>query len=698
MPVPALDPRRRVSDQLFGLQQNACDGLIVAFVSWFAAFYSFHHTPLPHVLLCCQPEINNQKIALHTIEIDTAAAKKNLFSKKLLFCPNKQTASHSDANSKEMSQKKPVTPNVGYMNHSAMNELYHEEREIDPFAAPSGVLMRVGGSAASSAARAKKTNLTAAEQKKRSAEMKKTVLQTEAASGVDPTWDTEMQKAIYYSGTDTSEQSADEQTKSKKSLFVFGGQEARKANSEAMALVNAQQTNDSANSCTVLLNASSKKTNELVARPCKSQNVCSQTLSTAMQEKNYKSYGISSYYRDTQYEEDLQLERRLMGVATRSLCRLNGGDDSKAEDLQEASRQIATAGLGTALVTVTSLCASAQTRRESQPCNLTAAAFDYPLSTDACCFFDHEPFHGVPIFIPLAFYDDKQMISILSSICFCSFSCALGYIKQKAPSMLRSNNSHTMLSIFARRYFGMTEEISDPQPLIMLDKFLGPLTIDEWRLAATTHRSMLRQPLSVAAPATVITEVHVRSRKHAGQVARITQRTEETHFNAIPQRPERNSPDAADAAKRKLKEGKGRPLKQRQIVDENGNVVAIDDARINAIINESAEKKKSEQNSSQPIVFVKPTASAKKASRKRKSPAKPAAAEPAKQALPKKKKQKPVKAEQIAEKPLDNNEPTKKAKPVKKAKRTATRSRKGAFEQNSDANMSLSRFFAEIGQ
>jgi len=334
-------------------------------------------------------------------------------------------------------------------------------------------------------------------------------------------------------------------------------------------------------------------------QPLPGAHVCHSTLSTEMQERNYKAYGINSFFRDTQFADDVDLERKLFGIAVRNLCRVNGEQDSSPEAVKRAAQQIENAGLGQALVSVHSLCANAQQRKSSgEPCNLLTAQFDYPLQSDIRCFHDQHRFTSIPIFIPLAFYPEREMVSILSSICFCSFSCAKSWIRKGGLSAYeqgssvahKSESDEIMLSIFARKYFGINEEIKYAAPLLLHEDNGGVLNTKQWRALGTTHRSILRQPLCVAAPSTIIAEVYVRS-KDAGKVARIVRRTEETHFAAIPERPERNSADAAEAAKRKLKEGEGRPLKQRQTIDAQGNRVTLDDEQLEKRIQAGAVKR-----------------------------------------------------------------------------------------------------------
>ena len=326
-------------------------------------------------------------------------------------------------------------------------------------------------------------------------------------------------------------------------------------------------------------------------------NVCHTTLSTEMQERNYRAYGINSFFRDTQFADDVELERKLMGVAVRNLCRANNESETSAESLKRSMAQIESAGFGSALVSVQSLCASASASQNRQGCNILSSQFDYPMQTDLRCFYDQHRFTNVPIFIPLEFFSDREMVSVLSSVCFCSFSCAKSWIRERGfgsheqgSLAHRSDSDEIMLSIFARKYFGITEEIKYAAPLLCHEDNGGTLNTKQWRALGTTHRSILRQPLCVAAPSTVISEVYVRSRKDAGKVARIVKRTEETHFNAIPERPERNSSDAAEAAKRKLKEGEGRPLKQRQTIDAQGNRITLDDEQLEKQIVAGAQK------------------------------------------------------------------------------------------------------------
>lgn len=494
------------------------------------------------------------------------------------------------------------------------------------------------------------------------------VCSNDAKVGTDPTLDAATNKALYYSGTDESDSataaivsarmladrqkraSATKRTATQTTAAVFGNKRNFKsaaANNAAIfpfrssvtkgAAQQKQHVPADANIDSLLAKEPSEHTvrmferhqnsvrspitlamknenwsdnsaleniNDEGSQPARGSHVCRQTQSTAMAERNYKAYGINSFFRDTQFEDDVELERKLMGVAVRNQCHANGATEIDAEAIEKSKRQIAEAGFGDALVSVHSLCASATARRQADVKSLTSMAFEYPLQTDVRCFYDHHRFSGIPIFIPLAFFPDREMISILSSVCFCSLSCARSWIREKAPSALRNDQADIMLCIFARKYFGITEMIKYAESLLMHEDYGGPLNTRQWRASSTTHRSILRQPLSVAAPSTIVTEVYVRSRKDAGKVARIAKRTEETHFNAVPERPERNSPDAAEAAKRKLKEGQGRPLKQFQTLDKDGNRVPLDDARLEQRIAEAAEKLRV-SNAKQPILNAK---------------------------------------------------------------------------------------------
>jgi len=349
------------------------------------------------------------------------------------------------------------------------------------------------------------------------------------------------------------------------------------------------------------------------SQPVSGAHLCKKTSSSAMAKRKYSVYGINNFFRDRQFQDDVELERKLFGTAVQNLCRVNG----KPNDARAAQRQIERAGHGRALVTMQSFCASAA-QADDQPTddasstpkpfyNLTTRRFRYPLQTDVRCSYDHHRFTTIPIFLPLAFHSDRNLVTLLSSICFCSFSCAKSWICQQAPSTLRNDASHNMLSLFAKRYFGITEQITPAQSLLEHEDYGGTQNTREWRSAALTHHSMLRQPMSIAVPSTVVTEVYVRSRKDANKVTRISKRTEETHFDSIPERPERNSADAAEAAKRKLKEGEGRPLKERQAIDkETGERVPIDKKLLDSRINSAcAERKRKADDTRSSTVAVR---------------------------------------------------------------------------------------------
>jgi len=552
----------------------------------------------------------------------------------------------SDTNASDMKR-------IDYMSHSAMTDpIKMTSTSALLTGAATDTLKQLSTvapalSKRSNASRSRKDNITVDEQMHRSAEMRDIVArhcperaaQGEKVPAIDPTLDEAMTKALYYSGTDDSDCALQHRQRVVRKLRNAQAPAAmtpkvaafrptnnklsdRSLNTaetanfppsaqfdEASARVPSEHTvnimlrhQNSADSAITKamqeeqwdVNSALENIKDVGQQPPPGTNVCRQTLSTAMAERNYKAYGVNSFFRDTQYAEDIELERKLMGVAVRNLCRVNGDSECDENSLVKSRRQIAEAGFGEALVSVHSLCASARDRRQTgnQSSMLTSMAFHYPLQTDLRCYYDHHRFSSIPIFLPLAFFPDREMVSILSSVCFCSFSCAKSWIREKAPSYWRGDESDIMLSMFARKYFGITDTIKYAEPLLMHEDYGGPLNTRQWRACGTTHRSILRHPLSVAAPSTVVTEVYVRSRKDAGKVARIAKRTEDTHYDAIPERPERNSADAAEASKRKLKEGQGRPLKQFQTLDEHGNRVPLDEKRLEQRIKLGAEQRR----------------------------------------------------------------------------------------------------------
>lgn len=560
-------------------------------------------------------------------------------------------------------RKTEPTVEIDYMQHSLMNETsenanaatwsqsaHNDSTTTTALSSASSLMPPPTTAKRSNAARARRENISIEEQLHRSAEMRDLVSQEQTtnassnatvgtvetvgiATRASPPLQTNAIDAkptdhsLYYSSTDSDNDSV----KRLSILFPYRQKQQRptartkkpiqtiaadnlllqqNAASVAMLHHHASVTTDLSKAIKEenwLDNSALENANDEGQQPIRGAHVCHSTLSTDMQERNYKAYGINSFFRDTQFEEDVELERKLMGVAVRNLCRTKNHDETDEEALIRAQKQIESAGFGKALVSVHSLCASARARQNTnnadQPHNLTSTTFDYPLQTDVRCFYDHHRFTDIPIFIPLAFSSgEREMLSILSSVCFCSFSCAKSWIREKAPSGFRSDNSDIMLTSFARKYFGMTENIKLAQPLILHEDYGGPLTTRQWRAMGTTHHSILRQPLCVAAPSTVVAEVYVRSRKDVGKVARISRRTEETHFGSVPERPEKNSADAAEASKRKLKEGEGRPLKQRQTVDGDGNRVTLDDAYLDKRIaaGTALRNAKSDASSQQP--------------------------------------------------------------------------------------------------
>lgn len=544
-----------------------------------------------------------------------------------------------DKRRKNETKKEKTHAQIDYMSHSLMPDELNLIKEVDNQTVPTtgASLSTVAPATArrTNASRARRENISIEEQMHRSAEMRDIVAQNTQAIG-------EVKPNLCYSSTDESSKVEEQKntpvataetfvpvkpppfiimpppvvsqvpSATMATMFPYNNNNSNHSkkdrNGEKTLENHGFSTLHSSKTSAIAKamreenweeNSALENINDEGTQPPPGLNVCHSTFSTEMQERNYKAYGINSFFRDTQFAEDVALERKLMGVAVRNLCRVNGEQESNPEAIRRSMAQIENAGLGYALVSVHSLCASASQRKASQePNNLLAAQFEYPLQWDLRCFYDQHRFTSIPIFIPLAFYPEREMVSFLSSICFCSFSCAKSWIRERGfgaheqgSLAHRNEGDEIMLATFARKYFGITEEIKYAQSLLLHEDNGGPLNTKQWRALGTTHRSMLRQPLSVAAPSTIVAEVYVRSRKDAGKVARIVKRTEETHFNAIPERPEKNSADAAEAAKRKLKEGEGRPLKQRQTIDANGNRITLDDEQLEKRIQAGAVKR-----------------------------------------------------------------------------------------------------------
>ena len=113
----------------------------------------------------------------------------------------------------------------------------------------------------------------------------------------------------------------------------------------------------------------------------------------------------------------------------------------------------------------------------------------WPESTDVCCWHCTEPFDGSPIGIPLQIKADGRVVCDGN---FCSYSCALTHIFDSGSSH-REFRTKQLLTQVARELHGIVDIVPAP-PRLSLRKFGGPLSVDEFRQAATLHKLVVNPP------------------------------------------------------------------------------------------------------------------------------------------------------------------------------------------------------------
>lgn len=116
----------------------------------------------------------------------------------------------------------------------------------------------------------------------------------------------------------------------------------------------------------------------------------------------------------------------------------------------------------------------------------------WPTTTDIACWHCTEPFTTQPIGIPVECGEQE----ILCDGNFCSYSCALAYIFHSRASH-REYNAKQLLCQVAREVHGIANVRPAP-PMLLLDKFGGPLTIDEFRNTTEVHSVVPNPPFARA--------------------------------------------------------------------------------------------------------------------------------------------------------------------------------------------------------
>ncbi len=121
----------------------------------------------------------------------------------------------------------------------------------------------------------------------------------------------------------------------------------------------------------------------------------------------------------------------------------------------------------------------------------------WPQEARGHCFWDGEPFQGVPILCPTG-GQNRGRITLDRTKEFCTFSCARAYLMDsKKMNMIDS------LVLLAKKYFGIQQRINRAPPREALTKYGGYMDIDTFRAKSATHECILSTPPMLFIPSKV---------------------------------------------------------------------------------------------------------------------------------------------------------------------------------------------------
>lgn len=98
----------------------------------------------------------------------------------------------------------------------------------------------------------------------------------------------------------------------------------------------------------------------------------------------------------------------------------------------------------------------------------------------SCCFWDTEPFDTDVIYIPKNFSTNDNKFSVYG--CFCSPECAAAYLMNENINDSEKFERYHLLNFIYGKIYNYKKPIRPaPNPYFTLNKFMGNLTIDEYR-------------------------------------------------------------------------------------------------------------------------------------------------------------------------------------------------------------------------
>lgn len=348
---------------------------------------------------------------------------------------------------------------------------------------------------------------------------------------------------------------------------------------------------------------------DVLSQPPAGSSVTRVTTSTELRPYDYKKAFVERRFRDTTFAADVRTERQIVEALV--------SDRAASEaDVERERADLVAKGYGEAFVTFEDV--------STLKAHTHHAPSAYPTSTHLRCRYDHHRFAGTPIMIPIEYHEKQNIWSVVPNIVFCSFSCMLAYLERVAQPELKRRNRQKMAKMMARDCFGITDPIRPAPELDQHVDYGGRLTTQQWRALCTTHCSFIEYPMSISVPATMVTEIVIKKRVDRERVGTVRTRAADQHSERAPDKPERSHPDAVEDNKRRLKEGKGRPVKHREIRDDSGRLTTLNKDYLDKVIGGKATERDQREPARGTMAAFTSTAAARKKAEPQKATAAPA--------------------------------------------------------------------------
>lgn len=119
----------------------------------------------------------------------------------------------------------------------------------------------------------------------------------------------------------------------------------------------------------------------------------------------------------------------------------------------------------------------------------------------SCCFWDSDPFETDPIYIPKNLSTGNKKFSVYG--CFCSPECAAAYLMNENINDSEKFERYHLLNFIYGKIYNYNKPIRPaPNPYFTLSKFMGNLTIDDYRNLFEYEKMLLviEKPLTRSLP------------------------------------------------------------------------------------------------------------------------------------------------------------------------------------------------------